>query len=77
MVVKDRINIHGSSINQKANSTMSVMYCAGTTFVKKNFCLVARIVSFDTVDLHLFTFRILEPYPSKDNALDLSHVISH
>ena len=45
---------------------MSVMLCTGATFVKKNSCLVARIVSFDTVGLHLLTFRILEPYPSKD-----------
>ena len=28
---------------------MSVMLCTGTTFVKKNSCLVAWIVSFDTV----------------------------
>ena len=55
---------------------MSFMLCTGATLVKKN-CLVARIVSFDTVALHLFTSRILEPYPSKDIALDLSHVISH
>ena len=45
---------------------MSVMVCTGTTFVeKKNFCLVARIVSFDTVGLYLLIFRILEPYPSE------------
>ena len=56
---------------------MSIMVCAGVTFVKKNSCLVARIVSFDTAGLHLLTFRILEPYPSKDIELDLSHVISH
>ena len=56
---------------------MSVMLCAGATFVKTNSYLVARIVPFDTVGLHLLTFRILEPYPSKDIALDLSHVISH
>ena len=66
MVVYDEINIQGSSINQKPNSTMSVMLCAGATFVKKNSCLNGRIVSFDTVALHLLTFRILEPYPSKD-----------
>ena len=64
MVVLDEIK--GSSINKKPNSTMSVMLCTGATFVKKNSCLVARIVSFDTVGLHLLTFRILEPYPSKD-----------
>ena len=69
--------IKGSSINKKPNSTMSVMLCTGATFVKKNSCLVARIVPFDTVGLHLLTFRILEPYPSKDIALDLSHVMSH
>ena len=55
---------------------MLVVLCAGTNFVKKN-CLVARIVSFDIADLHLLTFRSLEPYPSKDIELDLSHVISH
>ena len=45
---------------------MSVMFCTGATFVKKNSYLVARIVSFDTVSLHLLTFHILQPYPSKD-----------
>ena len=45
---------------------MSNILSAGATFVKKNSCLVARIVSFDTVGLHPLTFRILEPYPSKD-----------
>ena len=76
MVVWDETNIQGSSITQKSNSTMSIMLCAGANFVKKNSCLVARIVSFDTVDLHLLTFRVLEPCPSKDIALDLSHAIS-
>ena len=75
MVVLDEIK--GSSINKKPNSTMSVMLCTGATFVKKNSCLVARIVPFDTVSLHLLTFRILEPYPSKDITLDLSHVMPH
>ena len=42
----------------------------GATFVKKNSCLVTRIVSFDTACLHLLTFRVLEPYPSKDIELD-------
>ena len=55
---------------------MSVMLCTGVTFVKKNSCLVARILSFDTAGLHLLTFCILEPYPSKDIGLDLSHVNS-
>ena len=64
-------------INQKSNNTMSVMLCTGATFLKKNSCLVARIVSFDAAGLHLLTFRILEPYPSKDYEFDLSHVISH
>ena len=45
---------------------MSVMLCTKATFVKKNSCLVARIVLFDTVGMHLLTFRIFEPYPSKD-----------
>ena len=43
---------------------MSVMVSMGVTFVKKS--LVARIVSFNTGGLHLLTFRILEPHPSKD-----------
>ena len=67
----------GSSNNQKPNGTMSVMLCTGASFVKKNSCLVARIVSFDTVGRHPLTFRILEPYPSKYIVLDLSHIISH
>ena len=53
---------------------MSVTLCTGATFVKKTSCLVARI---DTAGLHVHTFRILEPYPSKDIELDLSHVISN
>ena len=56
---------------------MSAMLCTGATFVKKNFCLVARIVPYYTVVLHLLTFYVLEPYPSKDIALGLSHVIPH
>ena len=32
------------------------MLCTGVTFVKKNFCLVARIVSFDTAGLHRSTY---------------------
>ena len=34
---------------EKLNSAMLVMLCTGTTFVKKNSCLVAGIDSFDTV----------------------------
>ena len=45
---------------------MSVMLFTWAIFVKKNSGLVARIVSFDTVGVHLLTFRILKPYPSKD-----------
>ena len=70
MVVLDEIK--GSSINKKPNSAMPVMLCVGATFVKKNSCLVARVSPFDTVGLHLLTFRILEPYLSNDIALDLS-----
>ena len=66
MVVQDEINIQQSSINQNSNNTMSVMLCTGATFVKKNSCLVARVVAFDTAGLHLRNFRILEPYPFKD-----------
>ena len=46
----------------------------GATFVKKNLCLVARLVSFDTAGLHLH-FPYFEPYPSKYVELDLSHDI--
>ena len=77
MAVCDETKVERSSINQKPNSTMSVMLCTGATFVKKNSCLVARIVSFDTVGLHLYMFLILEPYPSKGIELDFSHVIAH
>ena len=49
MIVWYEINIPGSSINGKPNSAMSIMLCTGAAFVKKNSCLVARIVSFDTV----------------------------
>ena len=46
---------------------MLVMLGKGATFVKKNSCLVARIVSsFDTTGQHLLALRILESYPSKD-----------
>ena len=50
------INILGSSINQKPNSAMPVMFCTGVTFVKKSSCLIAKIVSFDTVGLHLLLY---------------------
>ena len=56
---------------------MPVILCTGTNFVKENSCLVGRIVSFDTAGLNLLTFRILEPYPSKDIELDPSNVITH
>ena len=35
---------------------MLVMLCTGATLLKKNFCLVARIVSLDTAGLHLLIF---------------------
>ena len=77
MVVQEETNIHESSINQKSNNTMSIILSTGATFVKKNFCLVARIVSFDTVGLHLLTFHILELHLSSDIEFDLSqsHVL--
>ena len=56
---------------------MSAMLCMGATFVKKNSCLVARIVPYYTVVLHLLAFYILGPYRSKDIALGLCHIISH
>ena len=49
MIVQYEINMPGSSINEKPNSTMSVILCTGATFVKKSSCLVAKIVSFDIV----------------------------
>ena len=55
-----------SRFNQKSNNTMPVMLCTEALFVKKNSCLVVGIVPFDTTSLHLLTFRILEPYLSKD-----------
>ena len=56
---------------------MSVMLCMEANFANKNPCLVARTVAYYTAGLHLLTFHILEPYPSKDIAFGLSHVISH
>ena len=61
MVLYIEINIQESSIYQKSSNTASLMLCTGATFAKKNSYLVARIVSFDTAGLHLFTFHILEP----------------
>ena len=53
------------------------MFCTGAaSFVKKNSCLFARIVSFDTAGLLLITFRIFEPYLANYTKLDLSYVIS-
>ena len=69
--------IQESSINQKFNYTISVMLCTGATYVKKNSCLVARIVSFNAAGLQILTFRILEPFRSKDIELDLSQAILH
>ena len=56
---------------------MSVMNCTGPTFVKKNSCLVARIVSFDTAGLHLITFGILKPHPSKDIELNDAIIVPY
>ena len=50
---------------------------AGSYFCKEKLRLVATIVSFDTAGLHLLTFPILEPYPSKDIEIDFSQVISY
>ena len=35
---------------------------AGATFVKINYFLVAKVVSFDTLGLHLLTLCFSEPY---------------
>ena len=56
---------------------MSVTLCMGAIFTKKNSCLVARIDPYYTAGLHLLTFHILEPYPSKDIAPGLSHFVSY
>ena len=56
---------------------MSVMLCTGATFVTRNSCVAARIVSFDTAGLYLLTSRILEPYSSKDIELVISFTLSH
>ena len=56
---------------------MSVMLCTGATFVTRNSCVAARIVSFDTAGLHLLTSRILELYSSKDIELVISVALSH
>ena len=48
---------------------MSVMLCTGANFTKRNSFFVARIVSYYSAGLHLLTFHVLEPYPSKDIAL--------
>ena len=45
--------------------------------LKKNSYLVARIVLFDTAGLYLLTFRILEPYSSKDIELDLYVILCY
>ena len=51
--------------------------CLLTTFIKKNSCLVAKTVSFDTTGLHVLIFHVLESFPSTCIAVDLCHVISH
>ena len=50
---------------------MSVMLCMGANFAKINSYLVDGIVSFNTTGLHLFIFRILEAYSSRNIELDL------
>ena len=39
MIVWDELNIPGSSINQKCNSTMSIMLCTGGYFCKEKLLL--------------------------------------
>ena len=53
------------------------MLCSGVTFVKKNYCLIPRIVSFDTLGLHLLTFRILEPFRRPKIMSLISVTLSH
>ena len=76
MVVYDERNFHESTINQNFNNTMSVVLYRGKEgFVKKNFCLVDRIVLFDFTDLHLLAFRILDPYCTGPKILSLISVM--
>ena len=56
---------------------MSVMLFTAANFVKKNSCLVARIVSYYTAGLHLLIFHKLKPYSPKNMALGFSYVILH
>ena len=56
---------------------MAAILSTGATFGKKISSLVARIVSFDTIGLHLLASHILQPYPTKCIDLDISHNISH
>ena len=37
---------------------MLIILSTGATFIKKNSCVVARIVSFDTAGLHLLNSAI-------------------
>ena len=76
-MVQDEINIQESSVHQKSNNTMSVILCTRATSVKKNSCLVVRIVLLNSLGLHLLALRILETHLYKDIELVLSHVISH
>ena len=47
-----------AAFNKKCNNTVSVMICTGANFVKKNSCLVARIVLFDTASVHLHSVTL-------------------
>ena len=54
MILQYEINFPGSSINEKRVVQCQPWFVRGTTFVKKNSCLVARTVSFDTVRIFSF-----------------------
>ena len=50
MIAQDEINIQGSSINQNPSYAFKLSYALYEGyFCKENSCLVALIVSFDTV----------------------------
>ena len=53
---------------------MSVILCTAATFAKKNSCLVAGIISFDTAGLPLLIFRIYCPKILTLISVTLSHI---
>ena len=72
MIVQYEINIPGSSINEKPNSTMSVMLCAGLICkekfllsCQKSFIRYCKIVKFNIFELGIFSFNSYVYYLSR------------